>query len=560
MKNRYLLPASGALLIALITCLLYIPFLNNAITFDDHNLFTRLAVYDFVIQSLNFHPRTFPYYTLGVVQVLFGSIEAHRIVSLILHILCAWMLFALLATLLSQAMKTAGSGAIEERKISNQAQVLALIGAAWFAINPVAVYGAGYLVQRTILFATLFSLLSLWYYRRAFAENRTSDIVAAALFYSAAVLSKEHAIMLPLAAVPLTALYGGEPRLKAKRIGLYLLLCIPAAVTVVFVSKYAVGTGYEPSFGAFSSRIQGIPFLNTSWGPWLVSSLMQAGFFFDYFTYWIVPDVRSMSIDMRVDFTGTWSAWWFFPKAALFLASPVAAMYLLRRGGLAALFGCGFLYSWLLFATEVVTVRFQEPFVLYRSYLWAPGYILMIVAACRAVPRRWVVATSVPLLIVCFGLAHERLKSLATQSSVWEDAGAKLESESVLGADRIFYNRGLSYLKENKFNDAVSDFSRAIPHNPKAFYYFYHRGIAYYSLNEFEKAQADFDHALTLNKRSSATHFARGMMFERRGCIDAARRAYATSMNLGSPSAKLRLNYLAKSPGPQEEKKQGECS
>jgi hypothetical protein len=413
-------------------------------------------------------------------------------------------------------------------------------------IHPVAVYGAGYLIQRTGLLATLFSLMSLWFYRRAFAENRTIDIVVAALLYSVAIFSKEAVIMLPAAAVLLTALYGGDLRSNAKRIGLYLALCIPAAITILITKTYLVGVGYESSFDVILSRLHGIPLLAEPKGPWLVSSLMQAGFFFDYLGYWMVPDISSMSIDMRVDFTGLWKAWWFFPKAALFFASPVAALYLLRRRGLAALFACGFLYCWLMFLTELASVRFQEPFVLYRSYLWAPGYIIMTVAVCRALSWRWVVAASVPLLIVCFGLARERLEVFTTETAVWKDAGAKLASQSLIGADRIFYNRGLQYLKGKQFNEAITDFSRVIAENPTAYKAYYHRGVAYYSLDDFVKAQVDIDLASRMNSKDGAMQFARGLLFERRGCVAQANHAYTTSLSLGFATAQLRLNLLAK--------------
>jgi hypothetical protein len=555
MKNLNLSPASGAIVIAILASLLYIPFLGNPIIFDDHNYFTRLAIYDYVNTPFNDIPRTFPYYTLGLIQVLFGSMTAHRIVSLILHILCGWMLFLLLEVLLRDALKIAEPGAGDQRRTATYARALACIGAVWFVIHPVAVYGAGYLIQRTGLFATLFSLMSLWFYRRSFVENRTIDIVVAALLYSAAVFSKEHAIMLPAASVMLTALFGGDLRSNAKRIGLYLALCVPAAITVIVGMSFVVGVGYEPSFGTILSRLHGIPLLDKPKGPWLVSMLMQAGFFFDYLGYWMVPDISSMSIDMRVDFAGLWKAWWFFPKAALFFASPVAALYLLRRGGLAALFACGFLYCWLMFLTELSSVRFQDPFVLYRSYLWTPGYIIMTVAVCRALSWKWVIAASVPLLIVCFGLARERLDVFATESAVWKDAGAKLASQSLIGADRIVYNRGLHYLKDKQFNEAITDFSRVIAENPTAYKAYYHRGVAYYSLDDFIKAQADFDLASRMSSKDGAIQFARGLLFERRGCLAQAKRAYTTSLSLGFATAQLRLNTLAKNMAAEGEKK-----
>ena len=538
--------AAFALFIALAAALLYSPFLGNVVLFDDHNFFKPAAIHELVKTPFNFEARTFAYFTLAEVQILFGSVGANRIVNLGLHVFCGWILFVLLEALLEQALSTSSKATYTEERAWGQPRVIAFLGATWFVLNPVAVYTAGYLAQRTIVFATLFSLSSLWYYRRAFAENRTGNIVAAALFFSAAVFSKEHAVMVPAATVMITPLYVRDLRASWKRIALYLVLCAPAAITVVLEMRHIVGNAYEPVFGAILSQIHGIPLLDKPHGPWMVSSAFQTTFFFDYLGYWLVPNVHAMSIDMRVDFEHMWAAWWLFPKALLFFAVAPVGLYLLRRRGLAALFGCGLLYAWLLFFTELVSVRFQEPFVLYRSYLWAPGYMLMLVAVLAALPRRMaVVVASVPVLALFVGLSYERLGSLRSEFSVWNDAANKLVSQTVPGADRIFYNRGLPNLRAKKYNEALADFSQAAALRPAA-HYFYHRGVVYYWLNEFVKAEADFNRAFALNSKDGAIQFARGLAFERRGCLDQAKDAYSKSFGLGFATAKLRLTILAK--------------
>lgn len=545
MSNRYLSSALAFIVIAIFASLLYIPFLNNSWVFDDHGLFSSLVVYDYAQTPFSLRPRTFPYFTLGFVQVVIGSVEAHRIISLILHILCAWMLFRLLSALLYQSLQAPHTDTNNEPQRRTQAVTLALIGAIWFAIHPVTVYGAGYLVQRTILFATLFSLLSLWFYHRAFAENRTTDVVTAALFYSAAVFSKEHAVMLPLAAIALTTLFNGNVYLHAKRAGLFLVLCIPAAITVVIASRYLVATSYEPYVSVLFSQIQGIPLLEKPWGQWLVSMILQSGFFFDYLGYWLIPDIRSMSIDMKINFTQVWTAWWMVPRAILFLGCPIIATYLLRRGRPAALFGCGLLYCWLLFLTELAAVRFQEPFVLYRAYLWAPGYVLMTMAVFSAFPLRLITFASIPVFAACIWLAQERLTSLTNEATVWTDAASKLESKSIVGAGRILHMRGRDHMKEKKFTEAISDFTDAIPHYPTAGENYYQRGLALYSLQRFSEAQKDFDHALTLSGRHGPVQFARGQVFERYGCVSEAVAAYSASLALGVQIAKIKIDELA---------------
>lgn len=543
--GRYLSISLAILLLSLLCISLYVPFLKNGIVFDDHGLFSSLVVYDYSYNPFDFRPRTFPYFTLGLIQVLYGNIEENRIFSLILHIACASVLFLLLKSLLKQALKLSefvSSSDTRDVKI----QILAILFVAWFAIHPIAVYGAGYLAQRTILFATLFSLISLWFYLRGFAENRTSDIVAAAFFYSLAVFSKEHAIMLPAVAVALTPLYDENRRSHCKRILLFLALCAPAAITVFLAAKHVVATGYEPDVGAMIPLMQDISLMDKLWGQWLVSMVVQAGFFFDYLAFWMVPDVRVLSADMRFDFVHIWFSWWSFPKAFLFFLSPVIAIYFLRKKGLVALFCCGFLYCWFLFLTELTAVRFQEPFVLYRSYLWAPGYVIMIAALCARVPLRWLIIAALPLFSVFFLLSRDRLTSLESEASVWKDAASKLVSPSLIGSDRIFYNRGRAYLQEKRYAEAIDDFSQVIQMSPKISQAYYNRALALYALKKDSEALRDLDLAASINQKDSSIQYARGMIFERNGCVLAANRAYSESLKFGNMMAKMKLETRAK--------------
>lgn len=542
LRNRYTFLSLIA--IAILACLLYLPFLSNGVIFDDQGLFANGVIYDYAQIPFNLVPRTFPYFTLGFVSVVGGCIEANRIVSLALHVMCAWMLYLLLRALLCEARKLSLQGNGGAGRAGRRENFLACIGASWFAIHPIAIYGAGYLVQRTILFATLFSLISLWFYRRAFAENRNADIIAAAVFYSMAVFSKEHAIMLPSAAVALTAMYEGNLRTHIKRILLYLALCTPAAITVFMTAKHVISSSYEPDVAAMIPRMQEISIMAKPWGEWIVSIVMQTGFFFDYPRFWLLPDVRFLSADMRFDFVRIWFSWWTFPKAFLFFLSPILAIYFLRRKGFIALFCCGFLYCWLLFLTELVAVRFQEPFVLYRSYLWAPGYLMMVVAICARIPLRWLAMAAAPAFVVCFLLARDRLTSLVSESSVWKDAASKLESPTLIGSDRIFYNRGRAYLGEKKYSDAVEDFSRTIQISPRVSQAYYNRALAFYFLKQDANALRDLDSAVFLSPKDNTIQYVRGLVFERNGCLNEASSAYAASLVLGSRTAQLKLDAL----------------
>ena len=156
-----------------------------------------------------------------------------------------------------------------------------------------------------------------------------------------------------------------------------------------------LGGVYEEAAGAVAVQI-GAAAGGDALDPSLaLSAVTQAGLFFKYLALWFWPDPRAMSIDLRVDFLAGWTPAWIAIQVTAFAACGALGAWLVRRGGAAALAGCGLLFSWILFLVEFTTVKLQEPFVLYRSYLWAPGYALMLVAALSGL--RWRAAAALGL-------------------------------------------------------------------------------------------------------------------------------------------------------------------
>jgi hypothetical protein len=174
-------------LLAVLAGALYLPFLGNPPFYDDRVVFSGQGFADAASSPLALALRQPAYYSHAFVQVLWGSMEAHRFVSLIFHVACAWALYGLIREV---------QKAFPERRND---YIAALCAAALFALHPVAVYGAGYLVQRSILLATLFTLLSAILFLRGLRRGGYADALSAAALFSLAVLSKEHAILAPAA-------------------------------------------------------------------------------------------------------------------------------------------------------------------------------------------------------------------------------------------------------------------------------------------------------------------------------------------------------------------------
>ena len=64
---------------------LYVPYLDNPLIFDDRAFFRGYRFADYATSPFALEPRRFAHFTIAATQVLWGSLEAHRSVSLALH-------------------------------------------------------------------------------------------------------------------------------------------------------------------------------------------------------------------------------------------------------------------------------------------------------------------------------------------------------------------------------------------------------------------------------------------------------------------------------------------
>lgn len=75
-----------------------------------------------------------------------------------------------------------------------------------------------------------------------------------------------------------------------------------------------------------------------------------------------------------------------------------------------------------------------------------------------------------------------------------------------------FYNRGLVFYFKGNLPEAISDFSSTIQFQEKHFDAFVNRGVAYRAIGEYNLALADFDHVVSLHPAGNA-YFNRGVLF-----------------------------------------------
>lgn len=501
------------LLLVLAVGVVYLPFLGNPFVFDDLPFFRSGAAAIYADSWFHFDLRWFAYASLGWSYDAFGDDVPHHfhLGNMLLHLANTVLLFHFLRYL---------TGAVLTEGVDSQVIARgAWIGAMIFALHPVAVYAVGYVIQRSILMATMFALVMQLAYLRGLLSGRKRWFMLAVLAYFLACFSKEHSVLMPLVLGAMGLLVHTDSPARRKLLWSTWAAFGVIAILVTLRIKDVLGNAYE-AMAAHLFEQQGIaestPTLH------LLSMLTQAGLFFKYLLLLVFPNPSMMSVDMREPFIDALSAWQGWLGGIAFILYGVFAIRLLLRGGMLGLAGFALLCPWLLFGVEMVSIRVQEPFVLYRSYLWMPALMLLPALLLIKFPQRRNFLVMVCVVFLLVPLAWNRLWVFGDNYRLWNDAALLLKSERTPGADRIFFNRGQAELAMQQWDNAVLDFERAVAVSPHLALIRYRLGFAYGNAGRYAEALSEFDISIGIDPKNGNVYFAKGMILKRLGQNDAA--------------------------------------
>jgi Tfp pilus assembly protein PilF len=436
---------------------IYLPGLGNELVFDDGALTDSdlLARYS----SLQLRVRMLSYGSFVWVHALLGDgWWKQRLVNIAIHLAVVAAMWAFYREIL-RALTPPEPDPGEERIPYHESPALGF-AVGVFALNPVAVYGVAYLIQRSILLATLFTIAAFWLFARGLRTGQWWLHALAALCYAAAVLSKEHAVLAPLGAL---AIYFTVARTSGKRLAMVggatvaLMALMGALVWKRF--DYIFGTPFDEYSRAYLVQLAALS-PDAPRHAWGLSIINQCWLFFEYGARWMLPFADWMSISMRPPFPLTWTSLPQVLGVPAYLAAIVVGFRLvLRHRDWRALLGLSILLPALLFATEFATVWVQDPFVLYRSYLWAVGIPGLVFLVVHGTSPRALLAVGTIVGVLFSWQAIERVLSLATPETAWTDAIAKLPKDPrAVGRWFPFLNRGGYYAEHDQYELAIRDF------------------------------------------------------------------------------------------------------
>lgn len=468
----------GLFLIATVIVAVYALGLKNELVFDDF-LLNDPSFRPAYGEGLSLKQRFISYGSFFWSEALIGAgWWKQRIINLLLHLGTTFALLGFYRALLSSIRSAqAASSEVDGRK--NDALLLLAVG--FFTLNPVAVYAVAYLVQRSILMATLGVVVGLWCFTVALNSGRKLYFLAAALAYLVALGSKEHALLAPLCAIPVY-IFVRRPSAKAIAIAALVVLAMAVIAGTALFTIYGriIGTAFDEFSVAFLKQLDALS-PGVGERAWPLSILNQMHLFTQYGLRWLFPIPEWLSIDLRPPFPlGFLSVPHIFGALAYLAILGGGSWLLLAKRDEKSLIGLALLLPALLFGTEFATVWVQDPFVLYRSYLWAIGIPGLIIALFHGVkPKFLLLAGSILAVFLAVG-AVNRVYSLATPISAWGDAIDKLSGDSrAVGRWRPYLNRGEAYLEKGMTDAALRDFDAADASGDMG-YGLFNRGVTLY--------------------------------------------------------------------------------
>lgn len=518
---------------------IYLPGLNNPPIFDD-KLLTDGTLFSAYGSLFQLKPRLLSYDSFVWLRDAFGDgWWKQRLANLVIHLGVVLALWGFYRELLRHVETSA-----EAAPPLWQSPALGL-AIGFFALNPVAVYGTAYLIQRSILLATLFVVLALWSFARALVGGRRAGYALALLFYVLAVASKEHAIMAPLAAVPVYILVS-RPTARRLLVGGGIGILLVAAVGLLLAVRYGeiIGQPFDEYSRIYLAQLQALD-PNVEKNAFGLSLVNQAYFFFGYGLHWLFPAAATMSIDMRPPFPVTWLS---FPQLLGVLGYAgvvIGGLFLLihYRDG-RALLGLSLLLPALLFASEFSTVWVQDPFVLYRSYLWAIGVPGLIFFLAHGFPRWILLLVGLTVALLFIWQALDRVVSLSTPERAWSDAIAKLPDDPrSVGRWFPYLNRGLHYLDEKRHAEAIADFKASASLGDRGIG-MHNIGVVLLQADQPRAALQALDNAERQGYDRFSLYYQRAQVYHRLGQWPLANRDYDTAL-ARTPPQPVRARILA---------------
>lgn len=408
-----------------------------------------------------------------------------------------------------------------------------------FVVHPLHTESVAWITERKDMLYSFFYLSSILYYIfNKEAKTKKYDIYIY-LFFIFSCFSKASAVTLPI--VLLLVDYFTEKKITLKNVKDK----IPLFVISVLFGVINIMAQYEKPL---SGSMMEIPQFD------ILSKILIVFYNYSFYLYKAIVPVNLSAFYPYPDpiLSGLPVVFW----AAPFIAGIIIyATYLSRKFSNVIVFGMLFYSITILPVLQIVPVgraitadRF--------AYLPLVGILLVISHLLYYVYNSLLKAqllqkVLLAMIAVCvFGLAY----LTRNQSMIWESSMTlytdmvKKSPENSVG----YNNRGTLYLKENKYNEAESDFLNALKYNSRYAAAYNNMGLLLNGRTKYDNAIEYFTKAVEINSNYAEAYFNMGLTYFNKNEIDQAIMYYKKAISI-DPRFAVAYNNLGKAYGLKEQ-------
>ena len=564
-----------AIVIFIVTILVYIPALNNDfVNWDDNKyVYQNKNIHFFNLQSLywmltsfhasNWHPLTWLSHALD--YALWGlNPLGHHLTNILLHGFNTLLVFLLAIKLTTHAQDSTmtSSNSKTSHTFSTQTFLVAGVTAALFGLHPVHVESVVWISERKDLLAAFFFILiilSYVSYTSLPTPNRSRWFPLSILFFALALMAKPMAVSVPIVLLlidwyPLKRLDNPGQKLIVllkEKIPFFILSITSAIITLI--AQYSGG-----AVGSMEQFPLGLRLMNASRSllfylgkmvyplelspfypfpadaHWLGLPYLLSGFVVVLFTlsclwmikrknylipiiwfYFVVTLLPVIGV-MQVGIQAAADRYTYLPSLAIFLLAGLGISWIYQKA--ASIKYGGLLKGTVLLVTAIILLLLGQSTINQikvwqnSESLWS--YVISIF------PK------SIPI-------AHNNLGLFYHEKEMLEKALAEYNQASSIDADYInsYNNLGVIYDEMDKFEDAIIAFNKALTIDPHYTEAYYNLGNAYAARGMSDEARSHYKQALISNPHYAEAHNNLGLIYEKQGKVDEAMFAYKQAIN-----------------------------
>lgn len=365
---------------------------------------------------------------------------------------------------------------------------ISFFAALLFAVHPMHVESVAWVSGRKDVLFTFFylsSFISYIYYRR---NDKPVCLALSVALFVLSMLSKESAVMLPLALIAYDYFIFGKIRLKDKAV--FLVLALIFGVIAIYSQR---ASGAMITEGYFFSAHTLRNFLYS---------------FFFYINKFIFPFKLSCFYNLPV-FSAD-----FLVETAM-AASVLAVSFVLYNNKKEAVFALVFYFVNIILFLQLIPEGYGYAAVCDR-YTYVPyvGFAMLVAGGIKGLIElniksgKYIIIAAMVFAAFFAFVASQRCKIWHDSYTLWSDA---IKNNPL--NDRAYANRGFAET-EDGFNDAaLVDFERSVELNFNIAKVHFEMGNIYFSRKQYDMAAESYLNAIKVDPSAPSSHFYLGLAY-----------------------------------------------